>query len=191
MQFKFKEFLYLSNLLSLSRIFIMIPMWYYYSRYSETGSNFDYYTVILLVLVGGLTYFLDGYLARKRNEITELGKILDPICDKIGLAIMAIIMYFYADFPIWVIGIMVGRDILILIGAGLLINKIDEVPSSEWPGKVTSTIISFLFLAYVAEWDSLKTFLIIASVTSIAYSFLDYVFKFIKLNQGLNRANKS
>ena len=62
-------------------------------------------------------------------------------------------------------------------------NKLDEVPSSEMPGKIASTVISLLFLAYVAEWDSMKSILIIASVTSIAYSFLDYVFKFVKILQ--------
>ena len=183
MKFTLREFFYTSNLLSLSRIFIMYPMWFFYSRYSETGNNNDYYIVIALVLIGGFTDFLDGYLARKWNQISELGKILDPLCDKIGLAIMSIIMYLYADFPIWVIIIMLGRDLLIVIGASFIMNKLDEVPSSEMPGKIASTVISLLFLAYVAEWDSMKSILIIASVTSIAYSFLDYVFKFVKILQ--------
>ena len=124
MKYALKEYFYLSNLLSISRIFIMIPIWYYYASYTETGSNVDYYITIAFVIIGGFTDFLDGYLARARNEITELGKILDPLCDKIGLGIMALIMYFYADFPIWVIAIMLGRDLLIVIGASFIMNKI-------------------------------------------------------------------
>ena len=109
--------------------------------------------------------------------------ISSSLSDFEPLAIMAYIMYIYAAFPLWVIYIMIGRDLLILIGASFLVKKMDSIPSSEWPGKVASSFIALLFLAYVAEWDSVKSYLLIITVISIAYSFLDYILKFIKLSQ--------
>ena len=176
-------FFNISNMLSLSRIFLLGPFLYYFRNYSLTNSSSDYYIAVGIVMFMILSDFLDGYFARKLKQITEWGKILDPIGDKIGSAGVAIALYIYSGLPFWILMVIIGRDILILIGASFLIKKIDQVPSSEWPGKITAFIIALLLLSYIFEFDSSKKILLIVSAISLSYSLLDYILKFIKLSE--------
>src|SRR5690625_2324572 len=67
-----------SNLLSVSRLFIAFPIIYLHIR-NDYNVNA---TITILILFGIFSDYLDGWVARKRNEVSELGKILDPVSDK-------------------------------------------------------------------------------------------------------------
>lgn len=173
----------LSNLLSLLRIFLMIPIIWLYALYMENqSSNFLVACGILIVLNASTDYF-DGYFARKFNQVSELGKILDPIADKIGIASFILTLYYFEQIPLWIPAVIVGRDLLILIGAFFLMGKLKSVPSSEWPGKITAFLLSLLVIAYLLQNPFTIKVLLFLSMLSIAYSLLDYIMKFIKLNQ--------
>jgi len=171
----------ISNLLSLSRIFLLVPFYFLYVEYKEIESPTLYFLMLSLALFIGLTDYLDGYYARKRNETSELGKILDPVADKVAILFFAILLYFFESFPLWIVYVLVFRDVLIVIGAFLLMGKMNEVPSSEWPGKITSFVLSLLFISYLAGFDTFKVPLEMISILMVAYSFLDYILKFIRL----------
>lgn len=161
----------------------MIPIIQTYIVYrTENNETFLYYCLGLMAL-GAFTDFLDGKLARKRGEITQIGKILDPLADKIGIGAMIITFYMYDQIPFWIVAVIVGRDLLILVGALFLIGKVNEVPSSETAGKVTAFLLALLMFTYILEWTSFEPIVLIATILMIAYSLLDYILKFIKLNQ--------
>ena len=93
----------------------MYPIWYYFASYSETGSTTDYYIAIGFVVLGGFTDFLDGYIARKYDLVTQLGRILDPFADKI---LICGIFIFLAAEPgsqifAWMSVVIVGRELLV------------------------------------------------------------------------------
>ena len=114
----------LSNKISLGRIFCIPPLVF---CITQVQHNDQYrYVCLLIVFIIGLTDVLDGYLARKRNEMTRLGRYLDPFADKLVLVISCIILssdriWPEPRFPNWIPAIIVSRDILLVCGTVALL----------------------------------------------------------------------
>ncbi len=106
----------LANKITIFRIFL-IPLFVIF-----IGYNKPFYALITF-FIAGVSDALDGYIARKRNEITRLGKILDPIADK-ALLISAFVFIHTSDlqvkFPFWFVVLVISRDIYILLGSFLI-----------------------------------------------------------------------
>ncbi len=80
---KFKEINTTSNYLSLLRLLLAIPFWIMLDNFIELR-----YILFTLAVFGALTDILDGYFARKFNQVTEFGKIIDPLADKVCIGII-------------------------------------------------------------------------------------------------------
>ena len=130
------------------------------------------YTIALLAYISDL---LDGYLARARNEVTEWGKVLDPLADKIFIASVCLGMIWSGQLSIWYIAIVLVRDILIIIAGLFFANKSDYVLPSTYVGKATVLTIILVLVCAFAGIDGL--YLQIAYVVSalmIVYSLIHY-----------------
>ena len=92
-----------------------------------------------LLIVAGLSDYFDGFYARKYNVISVLGQILDPVADKM-LVIGTIFVLWANNFiPLYVFTILIGRDVLILLGAVLHMSLItSNAPSPNVLGKITT-----------------------------------------------------
>ena len=111
----------LPNFLTLIRI-LTIPFFLVYLSYHRYGE------ALIIFIIGGVTDFLDGLAARLMNQQTALGAYLDPIADKL-LVITSFIMLGLIDgIPEWLAVVVVSRDILILIGYGIIYFLVDERP---------------------------------------------------------------
>lgn len=133
-----KELFQISNLLSLLRIFLAVPFWL---LMEESVYPDNRMILIGLCFFAALTDVLDGHLARKLNQITELGKIIDPLADKICVAAIVIKLYMLGEIPFIFVAIIVGRDVLILIVALFLSKKINKVLPSNILGKLAVVVI--------------------------------------------------
>jgi len=104
-----------ANKLTISRIFL-IPLYFIFLLYSFPNNNF--YTILsfILLLIIALGDALDGFLARKLNQISRLGSILDPIADKLTISISFIILGVYKEIPAWLVIIVISKDVLIFLG---------------------------------------------------------------------------
>ncbi|MGA1434927.1 MAG: CDP-alcohol phosphatidyltransferase family protein, partial [Candidatus Kapaibacteriota bacterium] len=109
MNISFKTMWTLSNILSISRM-VMAPFMYVFIFYGYPTSWV--YSLALLAYVSDL---LDGYAARSRNEITEWGKVLDPLADKIFVGVTSIALVEVGQLSFWYIAVVIGRDLLIVI----------------------------------------------------------------------------
>jgi len=168
-----------SNLLSISRLFIGGLLYYFIvSRHT--------YIAIVLVIIGVITDYADGWVARKRGETSELGKILDPVADKVAIALGSIGLYQAYGLPLWIVVIIISRDILILFGSIFLIDKVKGIVASEMPGKIAVTVVSVLLLSYLFEWQAIQQIFLYLSLAAIIFSFLFYVVKFIKIIKSQN-----
>jgi cardiolipin synthase len=70
---------------------------------------------VLIYAVGAWTDFFDGYIARKTNSVTELGKLLDPLADRVFIVALVVALVASDALSIWLAAAIVGRDVLILL----------------------------------------------------------------------------
>lgn len=171
MQVKFKEFFYLSNLLSLSRVILIIPFAYLIKLDTPASNIF----LILLAVFLILSDVLDGYFSRKLNQVTDLGKVLDPIADKIGMAITFVALILYRDFPIPLFVFLLYRDLIILVISWIGLRRTGKPKAANIYGKLNTAVVSFTILFFLigVKGISLQIFLA-ACYISIIISGISY-----------------
>lgn len=98
------------NILTVLRILLVIP--FVWAMLKE-----QYQLALLLLFVAGATDGLDGFLARHYGWYSWFGSVADPIADKILLVVSYLILGYLGHLPIWLVALVVGRDILIFSGA--------------------------------------------------------------------------
>jgi CDP-diacylglycerol--glycerol-3-phosphate 3-phosphatidyltransferase len=168
----------ISNLLSISRIVLTVPIILLLFQEGNTAR----WMALFLIAIAMATDSLDGKLARMRNEVTEEGKFLDPLADKIAVGIIVVVLAFTGDLPWWFVGIILGRDLLIIL-AGIYIKTQYGVlfPSNYW-GKWAVTVIAvtiFVILLPVEGLEIVETVLIAVSLILLAASTISYTIRFI------------
>ncbi len=144
---KFNKIHTVSNYLSFSRVLITIPISYFLLNL-EQGEYYRFIAVFLMILAAATDY-LDGYFARKYDQISELGKIIDPLADKLGIGIITIILFLNGYIPTFILVVVVARDILIFVGGLFVSNKLDKVLPSNMLGKITVFILGVYLVALV------------------------------------------
>jgi len=101
---------HLPNIISIFRAVLVLPIAFLLLDASWAKAA-------ILILIAGISDAIDGYLARRFNWQSQLGAILDPLADKLLIMIVFIIMAYKGIIPIWLSGLVVGRDLIILTGA--------------------------------------------------------------------------
>jgi CDP-diacylglycerol--glycerol-3-phosphate 3-phosphatidyltransferase len=119
---------------------------------------FNHTLALILFLVATLTDYLDGVIARRRNLITDFGKLMDPLADKILTAAAFICLLPVQALPGWVVIIIIAREFLIT-GLRLLAGAKGVILPAEKLGKhktawQMATIIFFLLLLALGDWSS-------------------------------------
>lgn len=136
-----KAILTIPNLISTLRIIIIVIA--AQQLYLNTISN--NINAFILYIAAMVTDFFDGYFARKLNQISELGKILDPIADKLMVGSAVLILFMQNRMPFWFVLVVISRDILILLGGIYVRSKIHFVLPSIWIGKATAVSLMVTF----------------------------------------------
>lgn len=171
MQIKLKEFFYISNLLSISRIFLAIPMAYLIKINTYSGNQI----LIILAIICILTDIFDGYFSRKLNQVTYLGTILDPLADKLGIAVVLIWLILYRDFPYPLVIFLLYRDLMIVTIGGFTVKKNDSPVMANFWGKLNTVIIAFTVVLFFLNVKNIVfTISLISSYIIIFISGLSY-----------------
>lgn len=132
-----------------------------------------------ILLLAGFSDILDGYLARKNGQITELGKLIDPLADK--LMMITVIFSFVIDQRIsWLAaGVFFLRDAaMILISAFVHFRKNKRVLAANIFGKATTVFFYLAFLLIMFQWPFAQEVLWFGIVLSFITSFI-YLYSFI------------
>lgn len=172
-----KQILTISNALSFFRLLLVFPVWV-----SLNNFNDELYRTItfILCIVAAVTDYLDGFVARKRNEITEIGKIIDPLADKILVAVLTIKLYLNGELSSYFLLIILLRDIIIFIGGIVISLNLKKVLPSNLLGKITVTVIGFVFLMVIAGLNKQHIIFIAiyySSIFLIYASLLGYIIR--------------
>ncbi len=175
-----KDIFLISNFLSILRLMLVIPIALLLFRSSDTAR----YIAVLIGIIAVITDGLDGYFARKYNQITDLGKIIDPLADKILMGVVSLICVIKNFMPIFFFMLLLSRDIIILMGGLYLKNKKRIIPQSNMLGKVTAGVVAFYLLIsilfYPQQYVLRNVFLWIGSILIIV-SFVQYAIRFFNI----------
>jgi len=165
-----------SNLLSLSRIFLAIPIIYFlYQNTPETNL-----TAVFFMLLAGLTDWLDGYFSRRLHQQSDFGRIIDPLADKVVVGAITIYLTVERDFPLWFLLLILARDFVILALGFLMTSRRRAVPESDWFGKVAVTGLAIVIIVYALDATALKIPLLMVSIGLVGLTIFSYFDRFRK-----------
>ncbi|MCH8547649.1 MAG: CDP-alcohol phosphatidyltransferase family protein [Balneolaceae bacterium] len=171
-----------SNLISFSRVLVVFPIiWIHIHNNYEVNA-----WIWGLILYGAISDYLDGLVARWRNEISELGKVLDPVADKV----MAFFLFLYTVvlgwIPLWYFFLGVARDLLIMAGSAHIKRKRGKVAMSIMSGKVSVNIMALYWISvfFFPEAEITQTYLMIVSAVVMVVSFIEYKRRYYKIING-------
>lgn len=128
-------FKYVPNILTIFR-FILIPIILYFVFAGNYLLSFIFFTI------SGLTDVLDGFIARKYNLISNFGKLMDPLADKLTQISVLSALVVLNIVPTWILIIVILKELVMIIGASFLYGK-DVIVYSKWYGKL-ATVLFFL-----------------------------------------------
>jgi CDP-diacylglycerol--glycerol-3-phosphate 3-phosphatidyltransferase len=169
-----------SNILSLSRVVLIAPIVYCYVH----AFPFHRECSLLFIVAALVTDTLDGYFARRFNQVSDLGKILDPLADKIAIAVVIVLLVLFGDIPIWYMAIVLARDILIFSGGIYIKWKKGIVLASTLAGKIAVVTIALSLILAVLHnplFLSLEWLCIWISVIMMVISFVLYARRFLAM----------
>ena len=135
-----------------------------------------------LLLFATLSDALDGYVARKFGGVTDLGKILDPVADKLLIGAVVTEMVFVRQFPIWLAIVIVGRDLTILVLGSVIAARQRIVVQSNVTGKWTFAFLAALALSYFVEFPFGQNVFTWLSIIFIVLSSTAYLISFMALS---------
>lgn len=147
----------------------------------------DYLRNIALVIfiLAVISDAVDGYIARKTNQYSRAGKILDPLGDKLLLMsafiFLSPISKFPVQFPLGVALVVISRDVIILLGAVVvfMIKQTIDISPTRW-GKLTTTFQMFSVISVLLQWEISYLFWWIAIFFTVI-SGIDYVMRGFKI----------
>lgn len=176
-----KKIFTIPNLLSFFRICLLpVIVWLYVWKEAYIAAG-------CLLLVSGVTDLIDGPIARRFNMVSDLGKILDPVADKLTQAAMLFCLIF--RFPLTVVpfGLMAAKEIFMIAAGGHVIKKTGKVFGAAFHGKVATAVLDGMVLVHVFWYnlpDIVSILLIAACSGCIVVSFALYGIQFRKALKG-------
>jgi len=160
----------LANILSFSRI-LLVPFVIILLLRDTRDCNI---AALILLLIAAATDFFDGVAARSRNEISQLGKILDPVADKIFIGALGVVLVILRDLPLWFVVFYIGRDFVILTVSYLLFLNRDLVMPSNLLGKTTTAVLLAILVVYTLGLTGLGIVLVWIGAALILASGIVY-----------------
>ena len=172
----------LSNLFSFSRFLVAIPVIY---LHIQNDYQYDT-TIIVLILYAGISDYLDGLVARKTNTVSEVGKMIDPVSDKLCAAALFVYTVWLGWVPLWFLILNVFRDSFIMIGSSFIKIKYGKVAMSIMSGKIAVNVLAFYWIAvfFFRDATQVHNWLLYICTFVMVYSFFDYFNRYRKIMQG-------
>jgi len=166
------------NGLSLLRIILIVPFVFYFMQDDIIPAG-------IVLVISGLSDMFDGMIARRFNQFTELGQMLDPLSDKLTQGAVAICLAVKQPVLIPLLAIFILKEITMVAGACLLIQKKKRPGGARWYGKVATTLfyISFTIIVVMRIWnvENLLVTITLLGITAalMIYAFVQYAKSFL------------
>ncbi len=171
-----------ANILSLSRAVLALPATYLIvtgvSLFDGAAGTWLFVLMALMIL----SDWFDGQLARWSNTVSNWGKVLDPLADKFAATAVIVALVIRGSLPAWLLGFILVRDVILVLGATLIRRRSGHVVMSIWWGKVAMVALSVTVMAALFEADPpVLQFCIWLTVALMLYAFVLYLFMTLRL----------
>lgn len=135
------------NILSFFRLaLIPVIVWLYVARH-------NYLWTVILLIISGLTDVVDGFIARKFNMISDLGKALDPVADKLTQFVMLICLLTRFPYMLLPIFIMFFKELAAGIMGLITIRRTGKVTSAVWHGKANTVLLYATIMVHLVWYN--------------------------------------
>ncbi len=171
---KFKDLFLLPNLITLSRLIIVIYLFTTFYPY-----EFNYITLIILIAAIGLSDSLDGIVARRFNLVSKLGIVLDPFTDRV--VFLLLLIWIRELIPLYFLYGIIIRETLILIGSVYVLITQKTVKVSN-KGKVSTVLVFITICLYVLNTAITLPFLNTVTILIVLFYFyvaIEYLYNLI------------
>lgn len=168
----------LPNKLTCLRV-IMIPFFIFFMSVNIFGEDIDRYIALAIFCIASFTDFLDGYIARKYNLITNFGKFMDPLADKLLVVSAMICLMDNGRFPSLALQIIIARE-FIISGFRLVAVGDGKVIAAGMMGKfktVCTMLTMIILLIQIKGAVQVENVFIILTVALTVVSLIEYIYK--------------
>lgn len=175
------------NALSLVRI-ALLPVFAGIYLASDQNPQLIYWAFGVLIL-SGLTDSLDGIIARRFNQITDLGKLLDPVADKLTQVTVVLCLALRYSEVVWLLVICLIKELTQGLGGLFLLHRGVKINGARWYGKV-STFVFYGVMAIIVVWGekipSLVTIILVSLVAILMlFAFFQYIRVFLSIKKSM------
>ncbi len=180
-KFTKKDLWSIPNILCYIR-FLLIPV--FVVQYIKAQEPREYIQAAGIVLASGLTDFLDGFVARTFNMITEFGKLIDPLADKMTQAALIFVLIVKIKYMYLLMILFVVMQLFMLVAGLAMLKKGRRLDGSKWFGKVSTTVFYAVMLVLVALPRLRQTtvnILMLVCGAFLALSFALYVREYVRM----------
>ncbi|GAA0255719.1 CDP-diacylglycerol--glycerol-3-phosphate 3-phosphatidyltransferase [Faecalicatena contorta] len=168
----------LPNKLTILRV-IMVPFFVLFML-TDIGGTANKWISLILFVVASLTDLLDGKIARKYNLVTNFGKFMDPLADKLLVCSAMICLIEMNKLDAWIVIVIISRE-FIISGFRLVASDSGVVIAASYWGKFKTVFQMAMIIVLIADlggfFDMLGTILVWVALALTIISLLDYVFK--------------
>lgn len=179
-----KDLMTIPNAISFTRILLITPFVAFFIKEM-------YVAAAITVGISGLSDLFDGMIARKFNQESELGKVLDPLADKLTLIAVGICLIFIEPYVLPLMIIMVAKDVFMIIGGTIVINQGVIPPKASWYGKVSTfmfyiSVAMVVLMAILGYKNETLTFTVLGVTAGMMiFSLINYAIIFFKIQKQL------
>ena len=184
-KFSVKDLWTIPNILCYIR-FLLIPA--FVILYIRATTPSEYLRAAIIVLISGMTDFLDGFIARKYHMITDLGKIIDPIADKLTQASLIFVLIVKIKWMYLLLIMFLLLQLFLVIAGLVMLKKGTKLNGSKWFGKVSTTVFyaSMLILVSIPTLNyHITNTLMMVCGAFLLLSLLLYMKEYIMMYRGL------
>ncbi len=180
-KFSKKDLITIPNILTYIRI-LLIPI--IVNTYIEAKSTADYYKATILFIICALTDSIDGFVARRFNQITDIGKILDPIADKAMQAAILLCLVIRIDGILPIFILFVVKELFMGIAGFFFIRSDRQIVGAKWFGKVCTVVLDtnmVILFAFPNLNENVVRVLLMLTTLFLVFSFIMYAFDYYKI----------
>ena len=165
----------LPNKLTVLRI-LLIPFFLLFLM-TDLAGDYSKWIALGFFIIASLTDFFDGFLARKYQLITNFGKFMDPLADKLLVCSAMICFVELGRMPSWIVVVIIARE-FIISGFGLVAAEQGRVIAAGWWGKVKTFVTMIMEIVMIINMEELQLvadILMYASLALTIISLIDYL----------------